>query len=236
LKHVVIVDDDSTLRTILVELLSHHAFKVSAVADSQHLNRILALDPVDLVLVDLNLGQEDGLEVVRKLTARDDLAVIIVSGDRIEEADKVVGLELGAVDYIAKPFGMRELVARVRAALRSRHFKSTAFDQRTYHFAGWALHLKRRRLTSATGSEVKLTSAEFNLLAALVQAPHEILSRDQLIAATRMHNEEVFDRSIDVLILRLRRKLEEDPSKPKLVKTERGVGYFFGVDVDVANA
>jgi DNA-binding response OmpR family regulator len=109
-------------------------------------------------------------------------------------------------------------------------------DQRTYHFAGWTLNIRRRRLTSSSGSEVKLTSAEFNLLVALVRTPHEILSRDQLIAATRMHNEEVFDRSIDVLILRLRRKLEDDPSKPKLVKTERGVGYFFGVDVDVAYA
>jgi DNA-binding winged helix-turn-helix (wHTH) protein len=107
-------------------------------------------------------------------------------------------------------------------------------DKRTYHFAGWTLNIRRRRLTSSTGSEVKLTSAEFNLLVALVKAPHQILSRDQLIAATRMHNEEVFDRSVDVLILRLRRKLEDDPSKPKLVKTERGVGYFFGVNVDVA--
>ncbi|MBB3458083.1 DNA-binding response OmpR family regulator [Rhizobium sp. BK313] len=236
MKHVAIVDDDSTIRAILVELLSHHAFKVSAVADSQHLNRILASDPVDLVLVDLNLRHEDGLDIVRKLTARDDIAVIIVSGDRLEEADKVVGLELGAVDYITKPFGMRELIARIKAALRIRNFRPVALDKRTYHFAGWTLNIRRRRLTSSTGLEVKLTSAEFNLLVALVKAPHQILSRDQLIAATRMHNEEVFDRSVDVLILRLRRKLEDDPSKPKLVKTERGVGYFFGVNVDVAYA
>lgn len=234
MKHVAIVDDDSTIRAILVELLTHHAFKVSAVADGQHLNKVLALGRVDLVLVDLNLRQEDGLEIVRKLTVRDDIAVIILSGDRIDEADKVVGLELGAVDYITKPFGMRELIARIKVALRIRNFRASGVDRRTYHFAGWSLNIKRRRLISSAGSEVKLTSAEFNLLVALVKAPHEILSRDKLIAATRMHSEEVFDRSIDVLILRLRRKLEIDPSRPKLLKTERGVGYFFGADVDVA--
>jgi DNA-binding response OmpR family regulator len=197
------------------------------------MSRVLSTETVDLVIVDLNLGHEDGLEIVRNLSTKSDAPIIIISGDRLEEADKVVGLELGATDYIVKPFGMRELLARVRAALREKPVKAAPRDRKSYLFNGWILNLKQRRLVSEAKEEVKLTAGEFNLLAAFLKAPKQVLSREQLISASRVHEEEVFDRSIDVLILRLRRKLEQDSSHPRLIKTERGVGYFFDAHVAV---
>jgi DNA-binding response OmpR family regulator len=197
------------------------------------MSRVFSTETVDLVIVDLNLGHEDGLEIVRNLSTKSDAPIIIISGDRLEEADKVVGLELGATDYIVKPFGMRELLARVRAALREKPVKAAPRDRKSYLFNGWILNLKQRRLVSEAKEEVKLTAGEFNLLAAFLKAPKQVLSREQLISASRVHEEEVFDRSIDVLILRLRRKLEQDSSHPRLIKTERGVGYFFDAHVAV---
>jgi two-component system OmpR family response regulator len=236
LKHVLVIDDDSTIRQLLIDYLSQHALKVSAVSDSQQMTRVLATEIVDLVIVDLNLGHEDGLEIVRNLATKSDAPIIIISGDRLEEADKVVGLELGATDYIVKPFGMRELLARARAALRERPVKTVAQDRKSYLFNGWRLNLKLRKLVSETKEEIKLTAGEFNLLVAFLNAPRQILSREQLIATSRVHEEEVFDRSIDVLILRLRRKLESDASNPTLIKTERGVGYFFDAEVDIEHS
>lgn len=233
MKHVLVVDDDNTIRKLLSDYLSQHAFRVSTVSDSHNMSRVLSTETVDLVIVDLNLGHEDGLEIVRNLSTKSDAPIIIISGDRLEEADKVVGLELGATDYIVKPFGMRELLARVRAALREKPIKAAPRDRKSYLFNGWILNLKQRRLVSEAKEEVKLTAGEFNLLAAFLKAPKQVLSREQLISASRVHEEEVFDRSIDVLILRLRRKLEQDSSHPRLIKTERGVGYFFDAHVAV---
>lgn len=217
---------------MLVDYLTQHAFRASAAKDSHQLGQILANDPADLIIVDLNLGREDGLEIVRSHSTKSDAPIIIISGDRLDEADKVVGLELGASDYITKPFGLREFVARIRAALR---VKSPAVlpDRSIYRFGDWMLNAKRRQLASRAAGEVKLTAAEFNLLMAFLGAPKQVLSREQLLAASRVHNEEIFDRSIDVLILRLRRKLEPDPSNPKLIVTERGAGYVLDADVAV---
>lgn len=233
MKHILIVDDDSKLRTLLIDYLSQHAFRVSGVKDSHQLNQVLATENVNLVVVDLNLGHEDGLEIVRTLSAKSDAPIIIISGDRLEETDKVVGLELGAADYMTKPFGLREFLARVRAALRVRPQAADRKDQKVYSFLDWELNVKRRQLMRAGAEEVKLTAAEFNLLTAFLDTPKQVLSREQLLTASRVHNEEIFDRSIDVLILRLRRKLEEDPSNPKLIVTERGAGYIFDIDVSV---
>ncbi len=235
MKHVLVIDDDASMRSLLIDYLSQHAIRVTGIGDSHHLSRILATDPVDLVIVDLNLGHEDGLEIVRTLSSASDAPVIIISGDRLEEADKVVGLELGAADYITKPFGIREFLARVRAALRERPVVPAARDRKTYVFAEWSLNMKLRKLTHMNTTDVKLTAGEFNLLTAFLKSPRQILSREQLISASRVHNEEVFDRSIDVLILRLRRKLEKDPSRPELIKTERGAGYLFNADVTVSD-
>ncbi|SFA80927.1 DNA-binding response regulator, OmpR family, contains REC and winged-helix (wHTH) domain [Rhizobium sp. NFR07] len=233
LKHVLIVDDDNAIRGLLTDYLSQFAMRVTAVASSVEVTRVMSTETVDLVVVDLNLGHEDGLEIVRGLASKSDAPIIIISGDRLDEADKVVGLELGAVDYITKPFGMREFLARVRAGLRDRPKRVVDKDRKAYLFNGWRLSLKHRRLGTPEGEEIKLTAGEFNLLVAFLRSPKQVLSREQLLSASRVHDEEVFDRSIDVLILRLRRKLETDSSKPDLIKTERGVGYFFNAEVDV---
>lgn len=234
MKHILIIDDDTKLRNLLIDYLSQHAFRVTGIKDSLQLNQILGAETVDLIVVDLNLGHEDGLEIVRSVAAKSDSPIIIISGDRLEETDKVVGLELGATDYMTKPFGLREFLARVRAALRARPLLPERRDLRTYAFCGWELNVKRRQLLTAEGEEVKLTAAEFNLLTAFLDTPRQVLSREQLLSASRVHDEEIFDRSIDVLILRLRRKLEQDPSSPKLIVTERGAGYVFDATVDVS--
>ncbi|KEQ02572.1 MULTISPECIES: winged helix-turn-helix domain-containing protein [Pseudorhizobium] len=236
MKHILIIDDDTSVRSLLVDYLSQHAFRVTGIGDSAHLARILATDTVDLVIVDLNLGHEDGLEIIRTLSRVSDAPAIIISGDRVEEADKVVGLELGAVDYITKPFGTREFLARVRASLRPRPTIQNRKERRVYAFDDWILNMKLRKLVRAGTTEVKLTAGEFNLLTAFLKSPQQVLSREQLLAASRVHNEEVFDRSIDVLILRLRRKLEADPSRPNLIKTERGVGYIFDSEVRLTDS
>lgn len=233
MKHVLVVDDDSKFRGLLIDYLSQHAFRVTGVKDSHQLGAVLQTEQVDLVIVDLNLGHEDGLEIVRTLSGKSDAPVIIISGDRLEETDKVVGLELGASDYLTKPFGLREFLARVRATLRVRPTPADRKDRKIYSFNGWALNIKKRQLTLDGESEVKLTAGEFNLLVAFLKAPRQVLSREQLLSASRVHDEEIFDRSIDVLILRLRRKLEVDPSNPQLIRTERGAGYLFDAEVTV---
>ncbi|NLS00755.1 response regulator [Rhizobium sp. P38BS-XIX] len=233
MKHILVVDDDSKLRGLLIDYLSQHAFRVTGVKDSRQVAQVLQTDQVDLVIVDLNLGYEDGLEIVRTLSGGSDAPIIIISGDRLEETDKVVGLELGASDYITKPFGLRELLARIRVSLRARPTKPDQKDRKTYRFEGWTLNVKMRHLTLAGNTQVKLTAGEFNLLTAFLKSPRQVLSREQLLAASRVHDEEIFDRSIDVLILRLRRKLEADPSNPRLIRTERGAGYIFDAEVTV---
>jgi two-component system, OmpR family, response regulator len=231
LKHILVIDDNSAFRGLLVDYLKEFSFKVTAVGDSQSMERVIATEAIDLVVVDLNLGYEDGLDVVRHLSRKSVVPLIIITGERLEEADKVVGLELGATDYITKPFGMREFLARIRSALRERPRGAVAKARKSFLFQNWTLSLKQRRLYSSTGADIKLTVGEFNLLMAFLMAPRQILSREQLLAASRVHGEEVYDRSIDVLILRLRRKLEPDASNPALIKTERGVGYIFDADV-----
>ncbi|RDJ22027.1 response regulator [Bosea caraganae] len=233
MKHILLIDDDASMRDLLIDYLSQYAFRVTAISDSQPLSRIFGTDTVDLVVVDLNLGHEDGLEIVRRLSGTSDAPIIIISGDRLEEADKVVGLELGAVDYITKPFGVREFLARVRASLRERPVIKSRKERKTYVFGDWTLNIRTRQLAHVTHKDIKLTAGEFNLLMAFLKSPQQILSREQLLAGTRIHDEEVFDRSIDVLILRLRRKLEEDPTRPRIIRTERGAGYVFDVDVTV---
>ncbi len=233
MKHVLVIDDDAKIRGLLKDYLSQHAFKVTGLGDSTQLMRVVSTDPVDLVIVDLNLGHEDGLEIVRRFSSTSDAPIVIISGDRVDEADKVVGLELGAVDYITKPFGMRELLARVRSSLRGRPVPGNTRQQKTYSFGEWALNVKLRQLIHAGTRQVKLTAGEFNLLTAFLDAPRQVLSREQLLLASRVNGEEVFDRSIDVLILRLRRKLEANPSRPELIKTERSVGYFLDTDVRI---
>ncbi|WP_162303400.1 two-component system response regulator VirG, partial [Sinorhizobium medicae] len=168
-----------------------------------------------------------------KLFRQTEPALIVISGDRLEETEKVVALELGATDFVPKPFGMREFLARIRVGLRQRAVIPRTKDRRSFYFAGWTLNLKQRRVISEQRGELKLTAGEFNLLVAFLEKPREVLSREQLLLASRVRGEEVYDRSVDVVILRLRRKLESDPANPRLIKTFRGAGYFFEADVDI---
>lgn len=230
---ILVVDDDPTIRSLLVEYLTKHSFNAAAAVDSTQLNEFLASQPVDLVILDLNLGDEDGLEIVRQLNEKPDLPIIIISGDRLDETDKVLGLELGASDYITKPFGMREFLARVRVALRERPTATTSTSNNVYLFDGWRVNTRHRKLRDASGQEVKLTASEFNLLMAFLKSPRETLSRERLLIASRVYDQEIFDRSLDVLILRLRRKIELDSTKPRYIKTERGLGYIFDVPVSI---
>ena len=150
LQHVLIVDDDAKIRNLIMDYLSQHAFKVSGAGNSREMTRIIAAESVDVLVVDLNLGREDGLEVVRNFSANSDAAIIIITGDRLDEADKVVGLELGASDYITKPFGMREFVARLKASIRQKPVVNASRDNGTYFFAGWSLSMRYRRLTNTS--------------------------------------------------------------------------------------
>jgi two-component system OmpR family response regulator len=233
--HILAVDDDPTMRDLIRDYLTNHGFRVSTAADGREAARIIDESVVDLVVLDLKLAEEDGLQLVNELRTRSaNLPIIVITGHWRDEVDRIVGLELGADDYLTKPFNLRELLARVRAVLR-RVGTAPPVDSKgaRFRFAGWELSLRTRRLTSPAGTPVGLTIGEFSLLTAFLKAPQQVLSREQLLAATRLHNEEVFDRSIDVQILRLRRKLEIDSSAPELIKTERGVGYVFAAPVQV---
>ncbi|MGH8687786.1 MAG: response regulator [Burkholderiales bacterium] len=234
LPHVLAVDDDPTMRDLVADYLGQNGFRVTTVADGSSMKRVLGDEVVDLVVLDLRLKGEDGMVLARHLREESAIPFIMVTG-RTEEADRVMGLELGADDYLTKPFSPRELLARVRTVLRRRHAEvrqGTPDGVRAYRFEGWELSLGTRRLTSSEGRRVPLTNGDFRLLVALLGAPQRILSRDQLLDLSRLHNDEVFNRSIDVQILRLRRKLELDPVKPRYIITERRAGYMFGVPVE----
>jgi len=232
---ILVVDDDPAMQRMIVGYLNEHNLRASAVSGRQGLIHALAAREPDLVILDIHLGEDDGLDVLRELRAKSVTPVILITGNRREEIDRVVGLELGADDYLTKPFGLRELLARVRAALRRRSMdRLSPARQReaVFGFAGWRFDQRNRELTSPAGEGIALTKGEFALLSAFVLAPRRTLSREHLLQATRVH-EDVFDRSIDVQILRLRRKLEDDAQAPRFIRTERGIGYRFDVDVDL---
>jgi two-component system OmpR family response regulator len=232
---ILVVDDDPAMQRMIVGYLTEHNLRATAVSGRQGMNHALAAREPDLVILDLHLGEDDGLDLLRELRSKSVTPVILITGNRREEIDRVVGLELGADDYLTKPFGLRELLARVRAALRRRSMdRLSPAPQReaVFRFAGWRFDQRSRELTSPTGAAIPLTKGEFALLSAFVLAPGRTLSREHLLQSTRVH-EDVFDRSIDVQILRLRRKLEDDAQTPRLIRTERGIGYRFDVAVDI---
>jgi two-component system OmpR family response regulator len=234
--HVLAVDDDPDIRRVLSEYLSAHDFRISAVASGAAMLKLLETEPIDMVLLDLRLPGEDGMALARRIRETSRIPIIILSG-RTDEADRVMALELAADDYITKPFSSRELVARIHAVLRRVQSNEPATkgaeDFRAYRFGGWELNLKLRSLTAPDGRHVELTNSEFSLLCAFLCAPQRLLSRDQLLDQSRLHSLEVSDRAIDVTILRLRRKIEVDPASPKLIKTQRGLGYVFTEAVTV---
>ena len=234
--HVLVVDDDPQIRELLADYLTSNELRVTVAANGQQMSSTLADEAIDLVVLDLRLAGEDGMAIARSLRDQSAIPIVMLTGVK-DEADRVMGLELGADDYLTKPFSPRELLARIRTVLR--RTKSTALKQarqqevRAYRFADFELNLRTRRLKRSDSLPIELTNREFNLLAALVSAPQRILTRDQLLEASRVYDNEVYDRSIDVQVLRLRRKIEEDPSQPRFIVTERGVGYTFNSPVEV---
>jgi two-component system, OmpR family, response regulator len=232
--HVLVVDDDASIRTLVEEYLGSNDFRVSGLADGAQLLPTLRGQIFDLVLLDLRLPGADGMQLLRQLRGESQLPVIILTG-RIEEADRVMGLELGADDYLTKPFSPRELLARIRTVLRRTHAGQEVHGApvcRAYRLPGWELNLRTRRLTGAGGQDVALSNGEFNLLAALLATANRVVSRDQLIEMSRRYDNEVYDRAIDVQILRLRRKIESNAAEPRIIVTERGVGYRIAVPVE----
>ena len=232
---ILVVDDDPATRRMLASYFEEHDMPASAAAGRNELARQLQDEP-SLIILDLRLGQDDGLDLLREIRSNSDVPVIITTGHRLDEIDRVVGLELGADDYVTKPFGLRELLARVRAVLRRHELGRLARSRETqrggYKFGSWTLERQNRRLLTADGTQVTLTKGEYSLLVAFLEAPQRPLTREQLLQATRIH-EDIFDRSIDVQVLRLRRKLETDASAPRVIQTERGVGYVFTLNVEL---
>jgi DNA-binding response OmpR family regulator len=233
--HILVVDDQKEICEVVQEYLSGEGYKVSVAHDGPGMRRVMAQIPIDLVILDLMLPGEDGLTLARSLRDASNVGIIILTG-RGETVDRIIGLEMGADDYLPKPFHLRELLARVKSVLRrvSSRGKDKPAGQRTKaKFAGWNLDLSTRELVSPAGAEVRLTTGEFDLLAAFVNNANQVLSRDRLLDLARNREAGPFDRTIDVQVGRLRRKLEEDPEKPTIIKTVRGTGYIFTPQVDV---
>jgi DNA-binding response OmpR family regulator len=234
--HILIVDDQKEICEVVQEYLSGEGYKVSVAHDGQSMRRVMQQTRIDLVILDLMLPGEDGLTLARSLRDESNVGIIILTG-RGETVDRIIGLEMGADDYLPKPFHLRELLARVKSVLRrasSRGSKDKPAAQRhKAKFSGWNLDLATRELLSPSGTEVRLTTGEFDLLAAFVNNANQVLSRDRLLDLARNREAGPFDRTIDVQVGRLRRKLEEDPERPTMIKTVRGTGYIFTPTVEV---
>ncbi len=234
--HILVVDDQQEIRDVVQEYLTGEGFRVSTAHDGTGMRRVLSQSPADLVILDLMLPGEDGLTLARALRSQSGIGIIILTG-RGETVDRIIGLEMGADDYLPKPFHLRELLARVKSVLRrvqSRTAEGAQPARSRARFAGWSLDLSSRELTSPAAEAVRLTTGEFDLLAAFVSNANQVLSRDRLLDLARNREAGPFDRTIDVQVGRLRRKLEDDPQNPTLIKTVRGSGYIFTPAVDLS--
>jgi two-component system OmpR family response regulator len=231
-KVILIVEDDRDIRGLLADFLKREGFSVEVAEDGAAADRILARVAPDLIVLDLMLPGEDGLSICRRVRARGATPILMLTAKN-DDVDRIVGLELGADDYLGKPFNPRELLARIRAILRRSEASAVrAGERRLRSFAGFVVDLDARSVERADGTNVPLTSAEFDLLACFVERPRRVLTRDQLLDWTRGRSADPFDRTIDVTVSRLRRKLEVAcPSAPALVTTVRNGGYLFAGDV-----
>lgn len=230
---IIVLDDEAELRNMLQRFLTGHGFEVRVVEDSKRLDRYLQREPFDLLVLDLMIGEENGLEVCGRLRAEGQTLPILMLTAKGDPLDKVVGLETGADDYLAKPFLPRELVARIRALLRRQKIASgePTLSAQTVRFGDFSLDLSKQLLSRA-GEPLEIHSAQMLLLAALASSPNRAVSRDNLIARARGRDHDALDRSIDVQVLRLRQIVEDDPSKPRFIKTVWGVGYMLIADVE----
>lgn len=233
--HLLIVDDDKETCTLVSKFLSRHGYRVSVAHDGRAMRRTLEAARVNLIVLDLMLPGESGLAICQKLRADNSVPIIIQSAMG-EETDRIIGLEMGADDYLPKAANPRELLARIRAVLRrsgTRETNGGGATGRVLEFDGWRLDVARRQLTSPRDALVPLRASEFEVLLALAERPQRVLNRDQLLDLARGRAADIFDRSIDVLISRLRRKIEADPKEPSLIKTVRRGGYVFAAAVTV---
>ena len=234
---ILVVDDDKDVRTLLRRCFELEGYTVGEAASGTELRTYMAAHAVSLITLDLKLGGDDGLALARELRAKQNVPIVMITG-KDDPIDRVVGLELGADDYVTKPFHLREVLARVRAVLRryenSVRWQSAAVpvaSQPAFTFDGFTLKPAQRALENAAGQSVELTTAEFNMLQMFVERPSRVLSRDNIMDLLKGHEWSPLDRSIDSLVARLRKKIEADVDKPTLIKTVRGVGYVFAADV-----
>ncbi len=230
---ILVVDDDPDVRDIVERCLKDSGYQVWTCEDGSRVFDIVSEKGIDLAIVDLVLPDTDGLMLTRKLKEHSNIGVVILSG-RGETTEKIIGLEIGADDYLSKPFEPRELLARVRSVLRrlgSDKTDTASVETTVFSFDDWRLDLTARTLTSPKGKPVELSSGEFNLLRAFVEHPNRVLSRDQLLDLTHANDTPAFDRSVDVRVGRVRKKIEVDPQNPKFIKTIRNGGYMFAATV-----
>ena len=230
---IIVLDDEAELRNMLQRFLTGHGFEVRVVEDSKRLDRYLQREPYDLLVLDLMIGEENGLEICSRLRAEGQTLPILMLTAKGDPLDKVVGLETGADDYLAKPFLPRELVARIRALLRRQKIASgdLTVASQSVRFGEFSLDIGKQQLSRA-GEPLDIHSAQMLLLVALASSPNRAVSRDNLIARARGRDHDALDRSIDVQVLRLRQTVEDDPSKPRFIKTVWGVGYMLIADVE----
>ncbi|MFO1371551.1 MAG: response regulator [Candidatus Competibacteraceae bacterium] len=230
--HLLIVDDDPGLRELLADYLSRNGFRVSGVADGRGLWAALEQGPVDLVILDLMLPGDDGLVLCRNLRARSQIPIIMLTA-RGDDTDRIIGLEMGADDYLPKPFNPRELLARIKVVLRRVNSAPTEpGEARRFHFAGWTLDVAARQLIAPDGVLAPLGASEYRLLRVFLEHPQRVLNRDQLLDLTQGREATPFDRSIDVQVSRLRRRLRDDPREAVIIKTVRNEGYLLTVHVN----
>jgi len=230
-KTILLVEDDREIRTLLSDFLAGEGFEVDVADGGETMDRVIARRSPDLVVLDLMLPGEDGLSICRRLRARGDVPILILTA-KTDETERIVGLELGADDYLGKPFNPRELLARIRAILRRAGGTPAEPPRRRLAFASFVADLDARYLETTAGARVPLTSAEFDLLACLLERPRRVLSRDQLLDWTRGRTADPLDRTIDVTMSRLRRKLETvDSAAGVLITTVRNGGYLFAAEV-----
>jgi two-component system OmpR family response regulator len=235
-RHLLIVDDDREIQTLLHDFLVRHGYRVSKAADGREMRRVLAQWPVDAVILDVMLPGEDGMSLCRGLRAQSANLSIIMLTAVADEADRIVGLEMGADDYLVKPFSPRELLARIRAVLRRSSAPAGAGGADTreevWRFDGWSLDMGRRELKAPDGIVVHLSTGEYQLLKLLLERPQRVIPREELLDLYKGDSSAPFDRSIDIQISRLRRKIEATGRDSSLIKTVRGVGYQFSAPVE----
>ena len=227
--HILIVDDHREMRDLVSRALGKEGFRVSTATDGKAMRKVMADANIDLILLDLMLPGEDGLSLCRSLRAESDVPIIMLTA-KGDEVDRVIGLEMGADDYLPKPFGSRELIARIRAVLRRNRTREPTAQQdkpKRYRFERWTFDVDKRELLGDDSIAVPLSTGEFDLLLALVEHPQRTLSRDQLLDLARHRAANAFDRSIDTQVSRLRKKLEHNPAEPTIIKTIWGGGYIF---------